>query len=188
MELKIEILPFEKEEVNELNFDEIAQKVLPTYTSEGSSGMDLRAISVKRVFNSHNVEIPLTYLRKSIENGYFIIRPGERFLIGTGFKVELPSQYELQIRPKSGNSLKLGLEVILGTIDSDYRGEIGVILTNTALSNIKITFGDFIAQMVLVKIHEKVTSWDLVKVVLPTSRGEKGFGQQTEEFKNKNKK
>lgn len=187
MELKIELCPPEGIEVNDETLETLLQQILPTYSSEFSSGADVRAINIKRLFNRINEERPISFLKKSTDKGYLIIRPGERMLIGVGFKVELPPTHEIQIRPKSGLGLKKGLSVAWGTIDSDYRGEIGVVVRNKSDIDVRINLGEEIAQMVLVKKSEKITGWSIVTSVLPTERGEKGFGEQTEVAKNKEK-
>ncbi len=127
---------------------------LPGYSTDHSAGMDLRA----------NLENAVT------------LKPLERILIPTGLFIELPVGFEAQIRPRSGLALKKGLSVLNtpGTIDADYRGEIGVILIN--LSNVEVTIehGERICQMVIAK-HEQA---DLIKVDVlnETDRGAGGFG------------
>jgi dUTP pyrophosphatase len=127
---------------------------LPAYATEGSAGMDVRA----------NLEFAVT------------LQPLERLLIPTGLFIELPMGYEAQIRPRSGVAIKQGITCLNtpGTIDSDYRGEIKVILIN--LSNIpqEIQHGDRIAQMVIAKT-EKAALF-LVQQLNETERGGGGFG------------
>lgn len=127
---------------------------LPTYATDQSAGMDLTAA-----------------IEEAIE-----IAPGERMLIPTGLSIALPKGYEAQIRPRSGLALKHGLTVLNtpGTIDADYRGEIGVILINLGQEDFTIERGMRIAQMVIAK-HESV-SWDVVEDLDDTSRGAGGFG------------
>tara|TARA_B100001175_G_scaffold218194_2_gene185626 strand:+ start:243 stop:689 length:447 start_codon:yes stop_codon:yes gene_type:complete len=129
-------------------------KVLPEYATEGSAGIDIGAA-----------------IQKPIHIG-----PGERILIPSGFKLEIPIKYEVQIRPRSGLAIKYGITVLNspGTIDSDYRGEIGVILINHSNKNFIVNPKDRIAQMVICK----VTKMNLVKVSLlnNTERGSGGFG------------
>lgn len=127
---------------------------LPEYESEGSAGMDLRA----------NIE-------KSI-----VLKPLERTLVKTGLFIELPLDFEVQIRPRSGLALKHGITVLNspGTIDADYRGEIGVVLVNLSNETYTVKDGDRIAQMVIAR-HERV-EWELVKKLGDTHRGEGGFG------------
>lgn len=125
---------------------------LPQYATELSAGMDLRA----------NIDAPLN------------LAPGQRALVPTGLRIELPAGYEAQIRPRSGNALKLGLHVHLGTIDSDYRGEVGVILVNLSDNAIVINDGDRVAQMVVAK-HERV-EWIATENLSSTERGEGGYG------------
>jgi len=127
---------------------------LPAYSTIHSAGMDLRA----------NLDKPVTL--KSLE----------RALISTGLFIELPEGYEAQIRPRSGLALKKGISVLNtpGTIDADYRGEIGVILINLSQEDFVIENGERICQMVIAA-HEKV-EWDLVEVLEETERGAGGFG------------
>lgn len=127
---------------------------LPHYATTGSAGMDLRA----------NIEAPIT------------LAPLERKVIPTGLFMELPMGYEAQIRPRSGLALKKGLSIpnAPGTIDSDYRGEIGVILINLSNQSIDITPEERIAQMVIAK-YEQVT-WESVTALAESERGEGGYG------------
>ena len=127
---------------------------LPDYSTIHSAGMDLRA----------NLEKAVT------------LKPFERALIPTGLFVELPEGYEAQIRPRSGLALKRGITVLNtpGTIDADYRGEIGIILINLSHEEFVIENGERICQMIIAA-HEKV-EWDLVEVLEETERGAGGFG------------
>lgn len=127
---------------------------LPKYSTELSAGMDIRA----------NLNEPV-YL-KSLE----------RKLIPTGLFLELPAGYEAQIRPRSGMALKEGITVLNtpGTIDADYRGEVGVILANLSNCVVEIKDGDRICQMVIAS-HEKV-SWEAVEELASSERGAGGFG------------
>lgn len=126
----------------------------PRYESEGSSGMDLRA-SV---------------------NGPVILKPGDIMLIPTGMSVSIPPGFEGQIRPRSGLALKYGIGLVNspGTIDSDYRGEIGIIMVNWGVAPFTINRGDRIAQMVI----SEVCRADIIDVqdLDYTKRGEGGFG------------
>lgn len=127
---------------------------LPHYETDFSAGMDLRA----------NIEEPIT------------LKPLERAIVKTGLFMELPLGYEAQVRPRSGLAAKKGITVLNspGTIDADYRGEIGVILVNLSNDEFVINNGERIAQMVIAK-HEQI-SWEEVEVLAETSRGEGGFG------------
>lgn len=127
---------------------------LPAYETIGSAGMDMRA----------NL------------NEDFILKPFERFAIPTGISIELPQGFEAQVRPRSGLSLKSGLMIpnSPGTIDSDYRGEIKVIVANISQENITIKDGDRIAQLVIAK-YEKA-EWLIADEIDKTERGEGGFG------------
>ncbi len=127
---------------------------LPTYATEQSAGMDLRA----------NIEAPIT------------LQPFERRLIGTGLHIALPAGYEAQIRPRSGLALKHGLTVLNspGTVDADYRGEIMVLLINLSNEDFTINDGERIAQMVIAR-HEQAR-FELVDELDETERGEGGYG------------
>ena len=132
----------------------ISNNKLPKYETLLSAGMDLRA-----------------YLEEPI-----VLKPLQRTLVKTGLYVSLQPGYEAQVRPRSGLALKKGISVLNspGTIDADYRGEIGVILVNLSDSDFKIDSGDRIAQMVIAK-HETV-SWKSVDKLDDSLRGDKGFG------------
>lgn len=127
---------------------------LPNYSTIGSSGMDLRA-----------------FIDKDI-----ILKPLERQLIPTGLFIAIPEGYEVQIRPRSGLSIKHGITLIncVGTIDSDYRGELQIPIVNLSNKEYKISSGDRICQMVLQK-YEKI-SFDEVEVLDETDRNDGGFG------------
>ncbi len=127
---------------------------LPHYETEASAGMDLRA----------NISEPIT------------LKPLERSIVKTGLFIELPLGYEAQVRPRSGLAAKKGVTVLNspGTIDADYRGEIGVILVNLSNENFTIENGERVAQLVIAK-HEHI-SWREVNVLEETSRGAGGFG------------
>jgi dUTP pyrophosphatase len=127
---------------------------LPEYSTIHSAGMDLRA----------NLEKPVT------------LKPLERALIPTGLFIELPVGFEAQIRPRSGLALKKGITVLNspGTIDADYRGEIGIILINLSNEEFIIEHGERICQMVIAS-HEHIR-WESVDVLEETVRGTGGFG------------
>jgi len=132
----------------------ISDNELPKYETLLSAGMDLRA-----------------YLCDSI-----VLKPFQRVLVKTGLFISLHPGYEAQVRPRSGLALKKGISVLNspGTIDADYRGEIGVILINLSDSDFMINTGDRIAQMVIAK-HETI-SWKVVDELDDSLRGDKGFG------------
>ena len=127
---------------------------LPKYQTLISAGMDLRA----------NIDEPI------------IIKPLQRLVVNTGLFISLEPGYEAQIRQRSGLALNKGITVINspGTIDADYRGEIGVILINLSDSSFQINSGDRIAQMIIAK-HETI-SWRVVEKLDKSDRGNKGFG------------
>jgi dUTP pyrophosphatase len=127
---------------------------LPSYSTEHSAGMDLRA----------NIDSDIQ------------LNPMERKLIPTGLYIELPEGYEAQIRPRSGLALKYGITVLNspGTIDADYRGEIGIILINLSEEKFVIKDGERICQMIISK-YEKV-KWDKVEDLVKSDRGSGGFG------------
>lgn len=127
---------------------------LPSYETLFSAGMDLRAV----------VESPIT------------LAPLERNIIGTGLYMALPKGYEAQVRPRSGLAAKRGITVLNapGTIDADYRGEVGVILVNLSKEPFVINNGDRIAQMVIARFER--AEWNEVKSLSETKRGDGGFG------------
>ena len=129
---------------------------LPAYETTGSSGMDLRAAVTE--------DAPLT------------LEPGARALVRTGLKIALEQGYEAQVRPRSGLALKHGLTCLNspGTIDSDYRGEVGVILINHGQEPFVIRRGERIAQMVIAR-HEQATMVEAATLD-ETARGAGGFG------------
>ena len=127
---------------------------LPHYATSQSAGMDLRA----------SLEEPI------------LLKPLQRVLVKTGLFMELPIGYEAQVRPRSGLAFKKGITVLNspGTIDADYRGEIGVILVNLSDEEFVIEDGERVAQMVIAK-HEQV-DWEEVVELVETERGIGGFG------------
>ena len=126
----------------------------PNYETEGAAGMDLRA----------NIEEAIT------------LKPLERAIVKTGLFIALPVGFEAQVRPRSGLAAKKGVTVLNspGTIDPDYRGEIGVILVNLSNDDFVINDGERIAQLIIAK-HERV-NWQEVTVLSETERGAGGFG------------
>ncbi|MFO7701731.1 dUTP diphosphatase [Psychroflexus maritimus] len=131
-----------------------SENALPTYETELSAGVDLRA----------QVETPVT------------LKPFERKLIKTGLFIELPKGTEAQVRPRSGLALKKGISVLNspGTIDADYRGEIGVILINLSNEAFEVNQGDRIAQLVFASYQQ--AQFIEVEQLSETQRGEGGFG------------
>jgi len=145
MKLKIRIARV-KEENNDV--------ALPSYATDGSSGMDLCAAI----------------------NNDLIVNPGETVLIPTGFIIEVPPGYEAQIRPRSGLAIKFGIGILNtpGTIDSDYRGEIKIILSNFGKGDFVIRRGDRIGQLVIAPVVK--AEWEEVDILNHTQRGDGGFG------------
>ncbi|MBR6121295.1 MAG: dUTP diphosphatase [Prevotella sp.] len=127
---------------------------LPAYATEQSAGMDLRA----------NIDQPV------------VLRPMERRLIPTGLHIALPQGYEAQVRPRSGLALKHGITVLNapGTIDADYRGEVGVVLINLSQEDFVVNDGERIAQMVIA--HYEKAELTEVECLDETERGEGGYG------------
>lgn len=127
---------------------------LPAYETVGSAGMDVKA-----------------FIDESI-----VLKPGQRALIPTGLFFEIPLGYEVQVRARSGLAIKHGICLIngIGTVDSDYRGEIKVPLVNLGQEDFEIKTGERIGQIVLSK-YEQIT-WDQVEVLSETDRGTGGFG------------
>ena len=131
-----------------------SKHALPQYATALSAGMDLRA----------NIDTPI------------LLKPMQRKLVPTGLYIALPEGFEAQIRPRSGLALKKGITLLNtpGTIDADYRGEIGVIVVNLSEEDFIIEDGERIAQMVIAR-YEKA-EWEEVEVLGETERGDGGFG------------
>ena len=141
--------------MTKIGIKKLSSKVLtPKYATSGSSGMDIAA-----------------YIEQDI-----IINPGEKALISAGFSLSIPQDYEVQIRPRSGLAAKKGVTVLNtpGTIDSDYRGEIKVILINLGKEVFSVKNGERIAQMVVCPIKQVVV--EEVEELSETNRGVGGFG------------
>jgi len=142
--------------MNPLNIDIVnkSHHPLPAYATEGSAGMDVRAF----------LNDPVTLL------------PGERALIPTGLYIALPQGYECQIRPRSGLAIKHGISLVNspGTVDSDYRGEIGVIVINHSDKPFTVNDGERICQMVIAPYTR--VGWTQVESLDETERGAGGFG------------
>ena len=131
-----------------------SQHALPNYETNASAGMDLRANITEAI----------------------LLKPLERAIVKTGLFIELPIGYEAQVRPRSGLAAKKGITVLNspGTVDADYRGEIGVILVNLSNEEFIVENGERIAQLIIAK-HERA-EWIEVQELSETSRGEGGFG------------
>ena len=144
----------DKVNVPVVQLDHAQDLPLPAYESEGAAGLDLRAA----------VQTPVT------------LEPGARAIIPTGLSIALPVGYEAQVRPRSGLAAKHGVTVLNspGTIDADYRGEVGVILINHGELDFSVARGDRIAQMVVAPVTQ--ISWQPVDDLDATDRGEGGFG------------
>lgn len=127
---------------------------LPSYASPGSSGFDLRAAI----------------------DGEVVLRPGERLLVPTGLVLEIPPGWEGQVRPRSGLALRHGIGVVNapGTIDSDYRGEVGVILINLGEAPFELKRGDRVAQLVIAPVER--IEWEEADSLEASGRGSGGFG------------
>lgn len=141
--------------------------VLPEYSTLGASGMDVRAWKYSTLKSlSTSLDFP--------EDGYMLY-PFERILVKTGIHMEIPDGYEIQIRPRSGLALKHGVTVVNspGTIDADYRGEVGVILINLNNDPFIIKKGDRIAQLVLQKVEK--ANFNVVEELSDTVRGQGGY-------------
>lgn len=131
-----------------------SKQALPAYETSASAGVDLRADIDKIV----------------------VLKPFERTLVKTGLFLEIPEGFEGQVRPRSGLALKKGITVLNspGTIDADYRGEVGVILINLSQEDFIIENGERIAQLVFCKVEQ--ANWENVEILTETHRGEGGFG------------
>lgn len=131
-----------------------SKHALPTYETSASAGLDVRANS----------------------NQPILLHPFERALVKTGLFLEIPFGYECQVRPRSGLALKKGITVLNspGTIDADYRGEVGVILINLSQETVVIESGERIAQLIFAKVEQ--AEWNEVEALSETERGEGGFG------------
>lgn len=165
--------------MRDVKFRSLEGVQIPQYATEGSAGIDLVVHNFQKLYKGDR-EVSLTdNLSNSISNGYLNLRGFERLLVGTGLFVEVPIGYELQIRPRSGNALKRGLAILNspGTIDSDYRGEIGVIIYNSTQFLLKISLGEKIAQAVLAK-YEQINLVNS-ESLSDTIRGNSGFGSSS---------
>ncbi len=132
---------------------------LPAYETAGAAGADLRA------------NLPAEYRRLGI-----VLAPMERRIVPTGLRIEIPPGYEMQIRPRSGLTLRHGITLpnTPGTIDSDYRGPLGVLLINLGIEPYVVHHGDRIAQAVVAPVVQ--VAWELTDTLEPTARGVGGFG------------
>lgn len=175
-------------------FKKVEGLVLPAYESELASGMDVRAnflhttkeecdkrLKVNEIQTGVNPRgVPIMKKSRSLVNydsdkTYVIIAAGERYLIPTGLFVAIPEGLEAQIRPRSGLALKKAITILNtpGTIDGDYRGEIGVIVINHSKTNVVIAHSERICQIVFTPVER--ISWGMVNELPTTKRGEGGF-------------
>jgi dUTP pyrophosphatase len=131
-----------------------SKHILPAYETPLSAGVDIRANNGEPI----------------------VLQPLERVLVKTGLFLELPAGYEAQVRPRSGLALKKGITVLNspGTIDADYRGEVGVILVNLSNEEVTLEDGERVAQLVFAKVEQ--ASWEIVEELSETERGAGGFG------------
>ena len=132
---------------------------LPSFKTDGSVGADLRA-----------------NLSKDERSKGVLLKANSRMLVSTGFRLEIPQDYEAQIRPRSGLALKHGITLMnaIGTIDSDYRGIVGVILFNSSDKDFKISHGDRIAQMIIAPVVR--ANFVMAPKLTKTTRGSGGLG------------
>lgn len=139
-------------------YDEGADRevALPSYETAGAAGADLRA------------NLP--------DRGMIVLEPGARALVATGLRIAIPAGYEVQIRPRSGLALKHGITLpnTPGTIDSDYRGPLGVILMNAGQEAFTLRHGERVAQMIVAPVLQ--ASFELAETLDETARGASGFG------------
>jgi len=171
MKIKIEFLPM---------FNYI---VPPVYATDGSSGFDLVAVAFRQWYkaedpgSSDREQKSCTFNTTSI-----ILTPRSRVLVGCGFKLSIPKGYEMQTRPRSGIALKSGIMLAngTGTIDSDYRGEIGVILLNTSAFGVKISLGDRVAQGIIAPSIK--AQFEKVSSLSETVRAGGGYGSTDKIF------
>jgi len=140
--------------MEEINIRVTATGELPRYETEGAAGMDLRA----------RLDAPV------------VIAPGKRALIPTGLRIELPAGYEAQVRARSGLAVKHGIGLVngIGTIDSDYRGEIMICMINHGEEDFAVSDGDRVAQLVIAKYAR--ANIEIAEGLSNTERGEGGFG------------
>ena len=161
---------------------------LPMYATPGSSGLDICTnigdYTEKQLLTvpSSNVDIDID---PTTDKPFVAIYPGGRFIFPTGLYVSIPKGFEIQVRPRSGLAAKKGITILNapGTIDSDYRGDIGVILYNASNEDVIIHDGDKIAQLVLCPINQIV--WDECTSLDDTERGAGGYGHSDDKSSTK---
>ena len=148
------MIPLSRKQSMNIKIINKSSHALPNYETIASAGMDLRANITESI----------------------VLKPLERTIVKTGLFIELPIGFEAQVRPRSGLAAKKGITVLNapGTVDSDYRGEIGVILVNLSNQDFTIENGERVAQLVIAK-HERA-EWIEVETLSETDRGEGGFG------------
>lgn len=145
---------------------------LLSYATSGASGFDIRAIKICNILNN------TIY---NLEESNFVLHPSTRCLVQTGLSFAIPDSFEMQVRPRSGLALKHGITVLNspGTIDSDYRGEVGVILFNTSTTPFSINLGDRVAQIVV--SHYAKGDFIITNQLNKSERGCDGFGSTGEQ-------
>lgn len=164
------------ENIVEVKFKKLHPDVeLPQYKTDEAAGFDIKAMSFQKLYDASHQEGPIENFHLKMPESIQLL-PHSRVLVGCGFAIALPRGYELQVRSRSGLALKEGIVVLNapGTIDSDYRGEVGAIICNTSMFAVTITLGDRIAQCVL-KRHE-VAAFEEVDELPISIRGEGGYG------------
>ncbi len=150
---------------------------LPKYATDGSAGLDVKVHSFKKFYNEKNEELEEKAFPIVVIKGerHLMLGPNCRALIGTGLVLaDMDKNLEIQVRGRSGNNLKRGFSVLLGTVDSDYRGEIGVIIQNNSQQYIAIEPGERIAQLVVNEIAH--INFVQVEELSKSERGTGGFG------------
>lgn len=143
----------------------VCRGIVPTYATPGAAGMDLTMVAWR--YSDMPSDLPDS-------TSVCVIRPGGRVLAKTGLSVELPEGFEAQVRPRSGLSLRCGVVAVLGTIDSDYRGEVGVILAYIGDGLVEIRCGERVAQLVVAPVVR--VELEVVESLSETARGRGGFG------------
>lgn len=149
--------------------------VKPRFATKGAAGADLVGTRIISIYsNGGEVKDMQAQIEKAEFDRILYLKPFAKACVGTGVKIALPDGFEAQIRPKSGNSLKTNIDVKLGTIDSDYRGELGIIIQNVSMFTITVPLDVALAQLVISKVEQ--TEFEEIEVLNKTTRNEGGFG------------